>query len=151
MRVSYKYRVNRWTAGKRWRRSIRRTKRKCDQHKTLGGTVRKEGRRSSEPALAQIVKDSKACPQHGAPIRCLRKLTCNSQSRRHVSIGCLVERSATGRERDRRWIVQARHGDRIVCRVLALRRRIDIPSQAISERESRCDPPGILTIKRKVF
>src|SRR6266852_8633398 len=114
-------------------------------------TVWKVARGSSERSLPKIVKDTETCAEGAAPIRSRTQLPGEPQSRSHIAIGCLVERSSARRQGDRRRTIQARHGEGIVRRVLASERRIDVPPQPVSQRESGGDFPGVLAVQREVL
>src|SRR5215471_20237430 len=85
---------NGWIDGKSRRSSVLRTQRKRGGRNDLVGAIGKVAGHSSERTRPKIVKHTEAGAENGAPIRSPTQLISESQPWRHISIGCMVERSA---------------------------------------------------------
>src|SRR5262249_22878202 len=114
MRVGYKHCTHRWidTGGRR--RGVRRAQRKWRRRNELVGLIWKEAGDCSKGSLSKIVKHTEACAENGTPIRILIELICQTQSGRHIPVGCLIERGAARRQGHGRRIIQAYYCEWIV-------------------------------------
>src|SRR3974390_1120810 len=86
---------------------------------------------ATQGAVTKIIKHAKASAQHSAPVGPVSKVIGNSYTRRKISVGCVVKRSATRCEGDRCRIAQPDNRKGIVLRILALQSWIDVPAQSI--------------------
>src|SRR5207248_1402590 len=146
MPVGHKNRVDGWSRRKGRRGGVLRTQRERRSWNNLGSYVREVARHSSERTVSQVVENSESSAEHGRPIRSLTELIRDSHARRNVCMGCLIQLSAARRQGDCRWIVQARYRERLVRQVLALKGRINLPSQSIRRGQPRRDFPRVLAI-----
>src|SRR5262249_46417759 len=96
--------------------------------------------------VAEVVKNSSPSTKHGLPIRRLADLVSNPESRRHIAISGLIEGCAAWREGNCRGSFQARYRKGLVRRALSLERRIQIPPQAIGQRDPISNLPRILPV-----
>src|SRR5712671_656171 len=119
MRVGDNNSRNGWIVGNRRRSSILGAQWKRGRPNVLDGLGGKVAGDSSEGAIPKIVKYSETCSEDRTPIRSLAELIGESQSRRHIPISRVVERSATRRQTYRRWVIEPHHCERIVRQILA--------------------------------
>src|SRR5262245_26290971 len=68
-----------------------------------------------------------------------------------VTVGGFVKSRPAWRECHRRRIVEANHGEWIVRGIYTLQRRIDLPSQPVSNRQLRQHAPRVLTVQRDIL
>src|SRR6266850_1371777 len=140
-----------WIGCDGWRSRVLRAKRERYKRKAPAGTEGKGAGSAPRGALPKIVKHSETCAQDGRRIRCLAELPGESHSWRYVSVRCVIKWSAARGQGDRCRIADARHGEGIAGRILALQRRINVPPQAIGDCPARRDFPSVLAIERKVL
>src|SRR5262249_50978291 len=135
-----------------WSRILRaQRKRRWRGRNDLGGAVWKIAAGAAESPLPEVVKHAGASAQRGSPIGPFTNLPREPDPGCNVSIGGLIERRAARGQGYRRWMIQSGDSKRIVRAILPLDRRINLPSQAIGQRESGMDFPRVLAVEREVM
>src|SRR5215510_7821055 len=97
MSIGQENRTNRWVGGKRRWCCVRRAQRKCSRCDELVCAVGKEAGDATKRARSKIIKQSDARAECSIPVTYPAQVICNSKSRRHISVSCLIKRSAARR------------------------------------------------------